>query len=260
MGSGDVLKLTWQCNSTARHGGPGIARRDTEMKLTSIGGSVLPLLLGALLSACQSTDSPQMAALRQQAEQTAAAAQKDRAAQNDYLSALRAYDAHKSKFLPGSEKSLYKEYKILLAKYTSTITSFWPVSPSDKDPHLIVVAYPTEPVTAEMIKADYITMAKDYREVLKGYGAGVNYSLPPDPPPLPPIPSTDKDSHKLANDEKTLSPARDAALASRPKIYVPPAQFRPEVLNSGPVRGNDDTCERPIGAGPNGVIMGIGPC
>jgi len=215
MGSGDVLKLTWQCNSTARHGGPGIARRDTEMKLTSIGGSVLPLLLGALLSACQSTDSPQMAALRQQAEQTAIAAQKNRVDQNDYISALQTYKAHRSKTLTGAEESLYKEYKTLLAKYTATITFFWPVNPGDKDPHLPVVAFPTGPVTVEIIKADYITMAQDYRDVLKGYTARVNNSLPPEPPPLPPVRSSDKDAHKLVNLEKTLSPALDAALASR---------------------------------------------
>ncbi|MBU9168557.1 hypothetical protein [Burkholderia gladioli] len=231
---------------------------------------VLIISLGGALSGCvldRSTPAP-IAALRQQLEQTAAAAKRERADQNAYLAALQAYKEHRAKTPGGQENSLYSEYNDLLAKYTSAITYFWPSSPSDKDPKLPLVIPSNGEVTVDTIKSDYITMADDYRSVMKDYAVGVSRSLPPELPPLPPIAPSDKDARRLINLSKSLAQARDTSLASRPKSRLPPnaTWFGPDVplggLHTHPGQGGNqpEMCERPIGSGPDGIIMGMMPC
>jgi hypothetical protein len=186
-----------------------------EVKLNTICIAGWLLFLGSMPAAARNHDTPLIAALRQQAEQTAIAAQKHLADQNEFISALQTYNNHQSETSAGAEASLYREYEALLARYTALITWFWPVNPGDKDPNLPLVKITTEDVTADMVKADYRTMAYDYLEVLKNYSTGVNYSMPPEPPPLPPLQANDTDAQKMAKIEKTLDPARQASLASR---------------------------------------------
>jgi hypothetical protein len=187
-------------------------------------------IVGATCSACANmgsavTDTPEITAYKQRQMQTQLIAQKARAAQNEYRAASQAYNEQKARTPISSKSALYQSYQGLLAAYSAAVTVFYPTSPGDQDPHLPIVTVATAPVTAERIKADYVTVAHDYVAVVSDF-VSTHYALPDDLPPFPPIERSDKDYQRLANLEQTLEPAR---LAGINRMYRKKAQVEQEL-------------------------------
>lgn len=207
-----------------------------------------------------------------QANQREIIGKRDADKKREYITALKTYSALQENYATGNETSLYAAYQKLEATYTAAITIFYPYSPNDIDPHLPLVKVATSHVGVNRIKDDYDTVAHDYIQILNSFSGVSNYAFPLDPPPLPPIKSSDPDYQKITKLEQTMVAARESTIGTiNAKKKKAEAKLReghlwvPDVplggLHTHPGQsGPEGLCYRPVGSGPQGLVMAMMPC